>query len=421
MKTHSTVTSSAALLLGALLAAPSCAKSSAPGSAPGSGSGAGSGAARAVTLTPTFEGVDGQRRQIGVGLVQVAEGFDQPTDIQAVPGQAGRLVVLEKSGAAKWWVPASGEVGPWLRRAVLTRSEQGLLGLAFHPKFASNGRFFVNYSVDVGGQKTTRVAEWAVAAGKALAETAPREVRTIIEVAQPWANHNAGQLAFGPDAMLYVGLGDGGAANDPKGHGQNLGTLLGSMLRIDVDRPGEGGRAYAIPADNPFVKQAGARPEIWAYGLRNPWRYAFAPDGRLVVADVGQNRYEEIAIVGKGENHGWNRREGRHCFPPGSDCADFASVDPIWEYPRSEGVSVTGGLVYTGSVVALRGLYVFGDYGSGRLWALPLPSAEGGAASEPVRALGRFEVSPTAFGVDHDGEMYVADFARGRIYRITDR
>lgn len=409
MKTHRILTSSGAPLLATLLvtliAAPSCAKPSASGGA----------------LAPTFEGVDAQRQQVAIGLALAGEGFDQPTDIQAVPGQPGRMVVLEKTGAAKWWTPASGESGPWLRREVLTRSEQGLLGLAFHPKFTANGRFFVNYSVDVGGQKTTRVAEWAVAAGKAIAETKPREVRTILEVAQPWANHNAGQLAFGPDGMLYIGMGDGGAANDPKGHGQDLGTLLGAMLRIDVDRPGEGGRAYAIPADNPFVKQAGARPEIWAYGLRNPWRYSFAPDGRLVVADVGQNRFEEITIVGKGQNHGWNRREGRECFPPGSECSDFSSTDPIWVYPRSEGISVTGGHVYTGSVAALRGMYVFGDYGSGRLWALPLPEVKIGTPSKPIRALGRFQISPTAFGVGHDGEMYVADFARGRIYRITDR
>jgi glucose/arabinose dehydrogenase len=328
------------------------------------------------------------------------------------------MVVLEKPGSIQWLDVNTGKSGPWLRREVLTRSEQGMLGLAFHPKFKANGRFFLNYSVDVSGQKTTRVAEWAVEPGNPIADTQPREVRTIIEVAQPYANHNAGQLAFGPDGMLYIGLGDGGAANDPHGHGQNLGTLLGSMLRLDIDRA----EPYAIPADNPFVGREGARGEIWAYGLRNPWRYSFAPDGRLVVADVGQNAFEEITIVGRGENHGWKVREAAHCFPGGERChGDTVYTDPVWEYPRNEGISVTGGYVYTGkSIPALVGRYVFGDYGSGRLWALALPQAKSLQPDSAIRALGGFDVTPATFGVDHAGEMYVADFARGRIYRFSD-
>ncbi|MEZ4435575.1 MAG: PQQ-dependent sugar dehydrogenase [bacterium] len=371
-----------------------------------------------TALAPSYEGPDARREKIAIRLVPVAEGFEQPTDIQPVPGQPDRLIILEKTGAAKWLDPKTGESGPWLRREVLTRSEQGLLGLAFHPKFKENGRFFVNYSVEVDGKKTTRVAEWAVEPGKPIAATTPREVRAVIEVTQPYANHNAGQLAFGPDGLLYVGLGDGGAANDPHNHGQDLSTLLGTMLRLDVDR----GEPYAIPPDNPFVGRDGARAEIWAYGLRNPWRYAFAPDGRLVVADVGQNAWEEITLVGRGENHGWKVREGGHCFPSGEKClGGDVFTDPIWEYPRSEGISVTGGHVYTGKgIPALTGRYVFGDYGSGRLWALALPADKRLQPESAIRALGRFPLSPTAFGVGADGEMYVADFARGRIYRFSD-
>lgn len=376
----------------------------------------------AETLTPRYEGPDAAREKIKLRLVLIAEGFEQPTDMQPVPGQPGLMVVLEKPGSIRWLDVSTGKSGPWLRREVLTRSEQGMLGLAFHPKFKENGRFFLNYSVDVGGQMTTRVAEWAAGAGKPIAETTPREVRTIIEVAQPYPNHNAGQLAFGPDGLLYIGLGDGGAANDPHRHGQNPATLLGSMLRLDIDRASERGEPYAIPADNPFVGRDDARGEIWAYGLRNPWRFSFAPDGRLVVADVGQNAWEEITIVGRGENHGWKVREGAHCFPGGEPCSgDGVYTDPIWEYPRSEGISVTGGYVYTGkSMPALAGRYVFGDYGSGRLWALALPQAKTPQPDSAIRALGGFDLSPATFGVDHAGEMYVADFARGRIYRFSD-
>ncbi len=372
---------------------------------------------------PTFDGADADRARIAVRLRPVVEGIEQPTDIQPVPGQPGTLVVLSKTGAA-WWLSAGGEKGRWFTVDPPTRSEQGLLGVAFPADFARSGRFVVHYTVRGDRGNRTRVEAWAVAPGAALAKTKPRAERVILEVDQPYRNHNAGQLAFGPDGMLYVGLGDGGAANDPRGHGQNRGTLLGAMLRLDVSQSTDA-RPYAVPPDNPFAGPRavdGVRPEIWAWGLRNPWRYAFAPDGRLVVADVGQNRYEEVTLVGAGENHGWAAREAGHCFPSGERCTGGPYVDPIWQYPRGEGISITGGPIYTGPGAALKNRYIFGDFGSGRMWALTLPPAGAKKALQPesaVAALGRWPMQISTFGAGHDGTLYVADFGRGIIYRVA--
>ena len=302
---------------------------------------------------------------------------------------------------------------------VPTRSEQGLLGLAFHPKFEDNGRFFVNHIVDVDGEQRTRVTEFA-------GLEAPGSGRTVIEIPQPYANHNGGQVAFGPDGMLYVGMGDGGWRDDPKGHGQNGATLLGSMLRIDVDGRDDG-LGYAVPPDNPWVGQAGVAPEAWAIGLRNPWRYSFTPDGRLLVADVGQNTYEEVNLVSAGDNLGWKVREGRSCFPPGdgADCptpVEGGLQDPIYVYDHDEGASITGGFVYTGpSIPALQGRYVFGDFVSGRLWAIPVPAEAVPPSPPPVEAaaLGRFPVLVSTFAQGPDGELYLADFKDGTVYRLA--
>ena len=359
-------------------------------------------------------GLDAQRRALPIALTPVLSDVEQPTDIQAVPGST-LLIILQKEGKAIWFDPAKKAQGPWLDIKVNTRSEQGLLGLAFHPDFAKNGRLYLNYSVDVDGERVTRVDAWK--AGPDPRSSKPTRVGTVLEVGQPYPNHDAGQLAFGPDGMLYIGFGDGGAANDPHGHGQDRSTLLGNMLRVNVDGP----LPYAVPKDNPFVGQAGVRPEIWAYGLRNPWRYSFAPDGRLVVADVGQNTWEEITIVGRGENHGWASREAHVCFPIGKTCTATGMIDPIYAYPRADGNSVTGGFVYTGSAVpALKGKYVFADFGSGRIWALDLP-AKGQTARIPEAkawSLGQFDINPSTFGVGSDGTLYVGDF-RGQILAVT--
>jgi glucose/arabinose dehydrogenase len=357
-----------------------------------------------------------------VRLDKVAEGFTQPTDLQWVLGRRDVLVVLEKGGQARLAELSRGVAKPTsllFHVEVTAPSELGLLGLAFHPKFPENGRFFVNYN-PASGERRTVVSEWVIAPGD-VGKREATEKKVVLEIPQPYPNHNAGQLAFGPDGYLYVGVGDGGWKDDPHGHGQNLATLLGTILRIDVDAPP--GKAYGVPADNPFLARKGARPEIWAYGLRNPWRYSFDPHGRLVAADVGQDRYEEIDLVAKGDNLGWNVREGFHCFSPANECPTAGLVDPIFEYDRGSGTSITGGYVVTSSETpTLEGKYVFGDFTSGNVWALSLPSphlpARGPA---PTTLLGTFPYLISTFGRDPEGRVYLADYARGGVYRIAQR
>ncbi|MCK6550560.1 PQQ-dependent sugar dehydrogenase [Myxococcota bacterium] len=372
--------------------------------------------ADARVLAPAFEEPDGRRPRIDVALVEVARGFVQITDLQFVPSDSSLLVVLEKAGTARWVDLDTGKRGVSFTVAVRDDSEQGLLGLAFHPKFSENGRIFLNYVTRSDGADVTRIAEWTVPPGADLREIAPTPRRTILDVPQPYQNHNAGQLTFGPDGLLYVGLGDGGWRDDPHGHGQDTTTLLGDMLRIDVDAS-DPGREYRVPPDNPFVGRAGFRPEIWAYGLRNPWRYSFDPAGRLVVADVGQDAYEEVSIVEKGANLGWKIREAAHCFEPKEGCRTDGIVDPVFEYGRDEGGSITGGYVALGArAPALRGRYVAGDFLSGRLWALELPETASGRAK--VHALGKFPLLPSTFGRDAAGDLYVADYPEGIVYRL---
>jgi glucose/arabinose dehydrogenase len=355
----------------------------------------------------------------GVDLEVTGRGFSENTDIQFVPGRPELAVILQKSGVAKVArlgsnAPAEAERSPTLLSlAVQTDSELGLLGLAFHPKFEQNGLFYLNYNPEQGKLRT-RIAEWHVPPAE-IGSASASERRVVLEVAQPFKNHNAGQLVFGPDGYLYVGLGDGGSGGDPHDNGQNLGALLGKMLRIDIDRK-DPGLEYAIPPDNPFVK-GGARPEIWAYGLRNPWRYSFDPRGRLIVADVGQNLWEEIDIVAAGENLGWRQREGRHCYAPKEGCRTEGLVDPIFEYGRDLGQSVTGGYVYTGKgLPELSGQYVFGDFVTGRIWSLSLPAER---SDVQAKLLGEFSRAIATFGRDASGELYAGDFASGEILRFV--
>lgn len=368
-------------------------------------------------LRAEFTGKDAARPRLDIALTAVASGLSQPTDIQFVPGDPQLMVVLEKKGAARWFDLATGQSGALLQIAVRTASEEGLLGLAFHPRFQENGLFYLNYVTQRSdGTDITRVAEWGVPPGADLRGSAPTERRVLLEVDQPYQNHDGGQVAFGPDGLLYIGMGDGGYRADPHDHGQNLGTLLGAMLRIGTDASGS--FAYTIPADNPFVGRPGARPEIWAYGLRNPWRFAFDPKGRLIIADVGQDAWEEVSLAARGDNLGWRLREARHCFNPKTGCPTDGLVDPIYEYGRDEGQSITGGYVYGGArLPALSGRYVFGDFVSGRLWAIALPDAAGGPLVEAT-SLGRFGILPSTFGRDASGELYVADFQSGRILRL---
>lgn len=370
-----------------------------------------------LATQPRYTGADADRPRIPIRMSMVASGFEAITDIQFPPALEPIMVVVTQGGTA-WWVSLTDDTRGELLRVtdLVSGGEQGLLGIAFDPLFCENGRFFINYTARGGTDGISRIVAWQLAKADFRKGKAVR-LHTVMEVDQPYANHNAGQLAFGPDGYLYVGFGDGGSANDPHGNGQNPKALLGKMLRLDVGNETDSQTPYEIPAGNPFVGDAAYRPEIWALGLRNPWRYSFDPSGRLVVADVGQNQWEEIDLVEKGKNYGWNQREGRHCSAVAPDCTTAGFTDPVYEYSHDEGFSITGGYVYTGVRASkLAGKYIFGDY-FGRLWALDLPES-GSAQAANVHTLGEWPMLFSTFGRDSAGEVYVADHGKGVVYRI---
>jgi glucose/arabinose dehydrogenase len=345
-----------------------------------------------------------------VALRQVAADLAQPVFLTHAGDGSGRLFVVEQPGVIR--IIRAGRVlpGPFLdiSRRVVSGGEMGLLSVAFHPRYASTGRLFANYTAQDGGLKTV-IAEYRVSSNRDVAGVAER---VLLEIPQPYRNHNGGLNLFGPDGMLYIGMGDGGSGGDPLNAGQRLDTLLGKLLRLDID-----GTPYRTPADNPFVGRAGARPEIWAYGLRNPWRFSFdRGTGRLFLADVGQNALEEINLIDRGGNYGWNIMEGSRCYAsPNCDGAGLRM--PIAEYGRDQGCSVTGGHVYRGTrIPPLAGAYLFGDYCSGRIWAL----REGPDSRWGTTLLLESGLSISSFGEDQDGDVYVVDH-RGRIYQIVGR
>lgn len=279
--------------------------------------------------------------------------------------QPGRIMVFsneQNAASASTFLDIRGQVND-------RGNEEGLLGLAFDPDYTSNGYFYVYYSAS--SPRRSIISRFSVSPDDFNIADHNSE-RVILEVPQPFANHNGGQIVFGSDGYLYVGLGDGGSRGDPGLNGQDPSTLLGTILRIDVssiDRDGE----YTIPSDNPFVGQGGGvRGEIWAYGLRNPWRFTFDRElGDLWAADVGQNRFEEVDIIKPGRNYGWNVMEGFHCFQPSNGCNQEGLELPVFEYGRDDGCSVTGGYVYRGSrLPSLYGAYVYGDFCTGKIWAL---------------------------------------------------
>jgi glucose/arabinose dehydrogenase len=302
-----------------------------------------------------------------------------------------------------------------IRSLVRSGGEQGLLSVAFHPRYQENGLFYVDYT-DVNGN--TVVAHYRVSSSDPnVADPTSRE--PVLAVQQPFANHNGGQLQFGPDGYLYIGMGDGGSGGDPGNRAQNLGVLLGKLLRIEVDADA----GYTVPPSNPFLSTAGAEPEIWARGLRNPWRFSFdRATGDLWIADVGQGDWEEIdfqpATSVGGENYGWRRMEGTHCYNPPSGCNDGTLVLPLIEYGHTGGAcSVTGGYVYRGAQYPrLAGTYIYGDYCSGRIWG-GTRDADGALLPSVLLDSGFFI---STFGQDANGEVYVADYGGGKIYRITD-
>jgi glucose/arabinose dehydrogenase len=354
----------------------------------------------------------------GVRLVKVRGGLGDALDIVPAPGQPNRLYVVQQSGRIR--ILDHGRLLPGsfldISSQVSSGGERGLLGLAFHPGYARNGRFYVDYTNRSGD---TRVVQYR----RASANRANRgSARTLLAIHQPFANHNGGDLVFGPDGDLYIGMGDGGGAGDPEGNGQDVGTLLGKLLRIDVDRR-SGGRLYAIPAGNPFAR-GGGRPEIYAYGLRNPWRFSFdRTRGDLWIGDVGQNRFEEIDYRpkgrGAGANFGWNAFEGRGRYRGGGSLrVGSTPVAPVAQYPHAQGCSVTGGFVYRGTAVpALRGRYVYADYCSGRVWSLRAGPRPSGVRAET--GLGVSLSNVTSFGQGANGELYL--LAHQALYRFARR
>jgi glucose/arabinose dehydrogenase len=352
-------------------------------------------------------------RRVTVDLEPVAEGFESPVGIAHAGDGSGRLFVVEQTGAIR--IIDGGTVAgePFLDvgEAIVAGGEQGLLGLAFHPEYRRNGRFFINYT-DVNGD--TVIAEVQISDDPNRADE--NSVRPLLQIDQPFANHNGGHLAFGSDGFLYIATGDGGSGGDPQGNGQNTEALLGKLLRIDVDSDDP----YGIPDDNPFARSGGT-PEVWAYGLRNPWRFSFdlATD-RLWIADVGQGNFEEINSVradSGGLNYGWNVMEGTECFE-GSDCDRGDKVLPISGYTHDLGCSVTGGYVYRGSESpALTGGYIFADYCSGTIWGI---DARAQNFTDPVPLL-ESGLSISSFGLDEDGELYLTDLSEGRVFQVVAR
>lgn len=350
----------------------------------------------------------------------VASGLDQPVQVTHAGDGTGRLFVVEQAGTIR--IVRNGAVLPTpfldLSSLILYGSERGLLGLAFHPNYKTNGRFYVNYTR--AGDGATVLAHYRVSsANPNLAN--PGSAHVLMTIAQPYANHNGGQLLFSPvDGCLYVGMGDGGSGGDPLNHGQNISTLLGAMLRLDVD----GATPYAIPTDNPYVGRDGL-DEIWAIGLRNPWRFSFDREtGDLYIGDVGQNLWEEIDYQAAGTpgglNFGWRCKEGTHDYNFTGDCASLQLTDPIAEYSHSEGRSVTGGFVYRGRAYpALVGRYFYADYVEGKIWSTHKLGSNPETWSPPTLELDT-GLNISAFGEDETGELYVVDRTGGTLRRLAD-
>ena len=342
--------------------------------------------------------------------------FSNPVGLYSLGDGTNRLFVIEQEGTIRVFENnrnvSFAQVFLDIRDLVLFGGEQGLLGLAFHPNFIQNGYFYVDYVAD--NPHRTIIARYSVSSSNPNQADRNSEL-VLLEVAQPFPNHKGGQIAFGPDGYLYIALGDGGSAGDPRGNGQNRATLLGKILRIDVDLSSSGVN-YGIPPDNPFAGNTeGFREEIYTYGLRNPWRFSFdSATGRLWVADVGQNRMEEIDIVEKGKNYGWNIMEGTLCYSPSEGCNQTGLELPVWEYGHDLGYSVTGGFIYHGSLMPdLTGTYIYGDYGSGRIWALEYKSGNQTANKELVDS----SLNIASFGIDQQNELYICDY-NGKIYKL---
>jgi glucose/arabinose dehydrogenase len=370
----------------------------------------------------------GDPTKLTLGLSLVSGGFASPVLVTSARDGTGRLFVVEQAGRIR--IIKNGTVLPKpffdIRGRISTGGERGLLGLAFHPNFATHPYIYVNFTTTTGA---TAISRYRVSSNHDVVDQLSGG--RILTIDQPYANHNGGNLAFGPDGYLYIGMGDGGSAGDPQNRAQNVNSLLGKMLRIDVDHT-SGSLHYRSPAGNPYLGRAG-RDEIWSRGLRNPWRWSFdRATGNLWIGDVGQGRYEEVdrsirrpgQPAGRAENFGWPVLEGRACYRPSTRCSTTGKHPPIVTYAHAAttaaNCSVTGGFVYRGHAYpVLQGVYLFGDFCSGRIWGIwsgsssPAPATLlRGPASAPRLAI-------SSFGEDEAGELYVSDLAGGGVYRIT--
>lgn len=343
--------------------------------------------------------------------------FNMPVDLQQVPGDSSRFFIVEKEGIIKVFSNAANVTNSTIfldiKSKVTSGGERGLLGLAFHPDFKNNGYFFVNYTS--GNPLKTVIARYKASSANS-ADTGSEAV--LFTFNQPYDNHNGGSLQFGKDGYLYIATGDGGSGGDPQNNAQNLRSHLGKILRVDVNATDKSN--YGIPADNPFVAgTAGNLPEIYAFGLRNPWRISFdRADDRLFAGDVGQNEREEIDIITKGGNYGWRIKEGVDCYNPSSNCNRSGLIEPIHDYSQGNGDrSITGGYVYRGSAIpALAGRYIYGDYVSGRIWAL---ETEGNSKKSNTLLMENMG-SISSFGQDNSGEVYYLNYSNGKVMKLVN-
>ena len=346
--------------------------------------------------------------------------FDLPVDLTHANDGTNRLFVLEQEGTVRVFENAgtasSSKEFLNIKKLVSYGGEAGLLGLAFHPDYKNNGYFFLNYTRKVSGKLETAIVRYKVSANDPN-QADPASATVLFTFDQPFDNHNGGAVKFGKDGYLYISTGDGGSWGDPSNNGQNKSAWLGKILRVDVNSKAKGN--YGIPADNPFAgNKEGFREEIYAYGLRNPWRISFdEPTNTLWAGDVGQNKREEIDIIVKGGNYGWRLKESIDCYNPKRDCGEEGLIDPVIDLPQANGEhSITGGFVYRGKAVpALEGKYVFGDYVSGRLFALE--TKDGKAVKNTIIAEGAGQIS--AFGTDQANELYICNHGTGKIMRLA--
>ena len=353
--------------------------------------------------------------QIKLNRVFADVAFNQPVAIVVAPGKSNVWYIVEKTGKVIRLQQAKGKLEHSLFIDIRNRvdsgpNEAGLLGMAFDPDFNKNGRFYLSYTGPADGNPLESILSRFTSLDSGLSAD-PGKEQILIRLDQPYSNHNGGNIQFGHDGFLYYGLGDGGWAGDPDGNGQNTHTLLGALLRIDVS----GEQGYTIPGDNPFVK-GGGKPEIYAYGLRNPWRWSFdRKTGALWLADVGQNKWEEVNRIERGGNYGWNIREGLHCYS--GDCNRAGLIAPVAEYSHDHGCSITGGYVYRGSAIPfLYGTYLYGDYCSGTIWGMKVD----GQKNFVTRELLGTRLNIASFGEDNNGELYVVDL-NGKIFRIVQK